>query len=161
MTLAELNRMNSQGAVDVLKPCCGSQKWAEEMNARRPFSDIEEVHGAADIVWRTLHREDWHEAFASHPKVGETREVSEWSKKEQGGMVSAADDIRARLGQFNTEYQKRFGFIFIICATGKSAEEMLASLEERLRHDPDTEWEIAGEEQIKIVHLRLNKLLDA
>jgi len=161
MTLAELNGMDVRSAVEVLKPCCGSQRWAEDMSARRPFSDIGELHRAADLIWKTLDREDRSEAFASHPKIGETRGVvSQWSSKEQQGMTTAAGDIRTRIAQLNARYEERFGFIFIICANGKLAEEMLASLEERLGHSPDAEWEIAGEEQMKIVHLRLNKLLE-
>lgn len=151
--------MNAVSAAHVLKPCCGCERWAEQITARRPFSDIAELHSAADLVWRTLTRNDWLEAFASHPKIGETREVSQWSKKEQEGMAAASDEVRVRLAQLNREYQERFGFIFIICATGKSAEEMLALLEERLQNGPDNEVQIAGEEQLKIVHLRLNKLV--
>jgi OHCU decarboxylase len=160
MTLAELNEMSAQDAADHLKSCCGSQRWAEEMSARRPFSDIAELHSAADLVWKTLDREDWLEVFGSHPKIGETREVSDWSRKEQEGMATAANDTKARLARLNREYQERFGFIFIICATGKSADEMVASLEERLQNNPEHEMRIAGQEQVKIVHLRLKKLVD-
>lgn len=159
MTLADLNGLDAQSAADILKPCCGSQRWAEGMSARRPFADIAELHSSANFVWETLNREDWWEAFASHPKIGETRDLSQWSNKEQEGMSVATSDVKARLNQLNREYQARFEFIFIICATGKSAEEMLASLERRLQNTSDCELQVAGQEQMKIVHLRLDKLI--
>ncbi|MFL6452176.1 MAG: 2-oxo-4-hydroxy-4-carboxy-5-ureidoimidazoline decarboxylase [Bryobacteraceae bacterium] len=151
--------MDARSAAEVLKLCCGSARWAEEMSARRPFSDINELHRTADLVWQALDREDWNEAFASHPKIGEIRNLSAWSKNEQEGMATAADNIRACLAELNREYQERFGFIFIVCATGKSAQEMLTSIEQRLQNSPDDERQVAGQEQAKIVHLRLNKLV--
>lgn len=160
MTIDELNAMEPQRAADALKPCCGSQRWAERIAARRPFSDPAALHGAANSVWSTLGREDWLEAFASHPKIGETKGASNWSRKEQQGVAIASQDSRIRLARLNREYQERFGYIFIICATGKSAEEMLTCLEQRLHNGPEEELRAAGEEQMKIVHLRLNKLID-
>jgi len=126
----------------------------------RPFSDSGELHRRADLVSERLHPQDWLEAFASHPTIGETREVSQWSQKEQQGMSTASNEIRLRLAQLNREYKKRFGFIFIICATGKSAEEMLAALEARLQNSPEQELQVAGQEQRRIVHSRLDKLID-
>jgi OHCU decarboxylase len=160
MTLDELNRMTAQRATDVLKPCCGSQRWAESMIVRRPFTDVADLHRAADVVAPTLGREDWLDAFRSHPRIGETKNVPRWSQKEQEGMRTAADDVRSRLARLNQQYQERFGFIFIICAAGKSAEEMLAQLEERIQNRPEDEIRVATEEQRKIVHLRLDKLID-
>jgi OHCU decarboxylase len=160
MTLSELNRMSVQGATDVLKPCCGSQRWAEDVVARRPFADVADLHRAASVVAQTLAREDWLEAFRSHPKIGDANNVSQWSQREQQGMATAADDVRTRLARLNREYQERFGFIFIICATGKSAGEMLTRLEERIQNRPEDEIRLASEEQRKIVHLRLDKLID-
>jgi len=160
MMLDELNRMTAQSAADVLKICCGSGRWAEGMTARRPFPDLADLHRAADLVSQTLGREDWLEAFRSHPRIGETRNVSRWSKKEQEGMEAAAEDLRTRLARLNQDYQERFGFIFIICAVGRSGEEMLAQLEERMENHPDDEIRVASQEQTKIVHLRLNKLID-
>ncbi len=160
MTLDELNGMDLHSAADVLKPCCGSQRWAEGMAARRSFPHLVELHRAADSVWSALGREDWLEAFASHPRIGDTGGASRWSMKEQEGVATASDDGKTRLAQLNSEYHERFGFIFIICATGKSVDEILVSLEQRLNNSPDDEIRVAGEEQMKIVHLRLNKLID-
>jgi OHCU decarboxylase len=160
MTLDELNRMPARSAADALKLCCGSRRWAEGVTACRPFLDVADLHRAADATSNTLGREDWLEAFRSHPKIGEMKNVSGWSEKEQQGMTSTADDVRRRLVQLNREYQDRFGFIFIICADGKSGEEMLAQLEERIQNRPEEEMRIASAEQVKIVHLRLNKLTD-
>ncbi len=159
MTLAELNSLSAVDAADALKPCCGSQRWAEEMSARRPFSNSAELHRASDVVWRMLGTKDRLEAFAAHPKIGETKNVSQWSKNEQEGIATASDSVKSRLAQLNREYQERFGFIFIICATGKAAPEMLAALEERLGNSLEVEMQVAGEEQMKIVHLRLDKLI--
>jgi OHCU decarboxylase len=160
MTLDELNRMTAQRATDVLKPCCGSQRWAEGVVVRRPFTDVAELHRAADVVAQALGREDWLDAFRSHPRIGETKSASRWSQKEQEGMITAADEVRKRLARLNEEYHERFGFIFIICAAGKSAEDMLAQLEERIQNRPEDEMRVASEEQRKIVHLRLDKLID-
>jgi OHCU decarboxylase len=161
MTLDELNRMAAQSAADALKLCCGSQRWAEGMTACRPFLDVADLHRAADVTSNILGREDWLEAFQSHPKIGETKNVSGWSEKEQEGMTAAAEDVRNRLAQLNRAYQDRFGFIFIICAAGKSGEEMLALLEERIQNRRQHEMRIASAEQVKIVHLRLNKLINS
>jgi OHCU decarboxylase len=160
MTLDELNGMDPQRASNVLNPCCGSERWADGMAARRPFNDSAELHRAADSVWSALGREDWLEAFASHPKIGDTQGASHWSKKEQEGVATASDDSRIRLARLNTRYQEQFGFIFIICATGKSSEDLLTSLEKRINNCPEDEIQAAGEEQMKIVHLRLNKVID-
>jgi OHCU decarboxylase len=159
MTLAELNALDERSAENVLKPCCGSRRWAVEMSARRPFPDTDELHREGDLVWQALDKVDWFEAFASHPKIGETGAASEWSKREQTGMITADDGLRARLAQLNREYLERFGFIFIICATGKSAAEMLGSLEGRLENSAEKELQIAAHEQMKIAHLRLKKLI--
>ena len=160
MTLDELNRMPARSAADALKLCCGSRRWAEGVTACRPFLDVADLHRAADATANTLGREDWLEAFRGHPKIGEMKNISGWSEKEQQGMTSTADDVRRRLVQLNREYQDRFGFIFIICAAGKSGEEMLAQLEERIQNRPEDEMRVASAEQVKIVHLRLNKMID-
>ncbi|MFL6417396.1 MAG: 2-oxo-4-hydroxy-4-carboxy-5-ureidoimidazoline decarboxylase [Bryobacteraceae bacterium] len=160
MTLDELNRTEPPAAADVLETCCGSRKWADGMAARRPFCALAELHDAADCIWASLSREDWLEAFGSHPKIGETSGASRWSKQEQAGVAIAAEDVRTRIARLNHEYKAQFGFIFIICATGKSAEEMLISLEQRLVNSPEHEIRLAAEEQQKIIHLRLDKLIN-
>ena len=124
------------------------------MSAKRPFATEAEMVDAADRMWSSLAPPDWLEAFAAHPRIGEDA-----SSDEQGGMRSAGSGVRERLAQANREYEARFGYIFIVCATGKSAEEMLARLERRLFNAPDDELRIAGEEQGKITRLRLAKLV--
>ncbi len=144
--------------------CCGSKRWAREMARSRPFANEEQVFAAADRIWRELSREDWLEAFAAHPKIGAGGAAgtgpARWSDQEQAGVAGAADETRRRLADANREYQARFGYIFIVCATGKTAGEMLSLLEARLRHDAAEELRIAAEEQRKITRLRLNKLVE-
>lgn len=127
----------------------------------RPFSTVAAMRARADAIWESLGRGDWLEAFAAHPKIGEQRTVSAWSAAEQAGMQSADDRARTELAALNAEYEARFGYIFIICATGKSPAEMLSTLEARLTNDAERELPIAAEEQRKITALRLAKLVDA
>jgi 2-oxo-4-hydroxy-4-carboxy-5-ureidoimidazoline decarboxylase len=116
--------------------------------------------GAGDAIWRSLAPADRLEAFAAHPKIGDRARGSSWSDGEQSGMHTAADDVRRRLASGNADYESRFGYIFIVCATGKTAGEMMAALESRLSNDPVVELEVASEEQRKITRLRLAKLMD-
>lgn len=131
------------------------------MTAARPFETVSALQARASAVWSSLGREDWLEAFSAHPKIGEQRNVSAWSAAEQAGMQSADSEARTRLAVLNAEYEARFGYIFIVCATGKSPAEMLSMLEGRLPNDADRELPIAAEEQRKITALRLAKLVDA
>ncbi len=165
-----LSRLNSLPAVDAaaeLLKCCGSTRWAANVAARRPFRDAEELKRGADEVWWGLAGEEWLEAFRSHPKIGERKpaaEVSEdarrWSEKEQAGAGSASSETLAALAEANREYEERFGHIFIVCATGRSAEEMLALLRARLGNDAEDELRVAAEEQRRITHIRIEKLLN-
>jgi OHCU decarboxylase len=162
MTLTDLNQMDPAAAKAEFRRCCGSTRWAEAMTEARPFARLDAMQQTADAIWTSLDREDWLEAFAAHPVIGdEPAGTSQWSAAEQSGMRSADDDMKSRLSAMNREYRKRFGYIFIVCATGKSAGEMVALLTERLSHDPAGELAIAAEEQRKITALRLAKLLDA
>jgi 2-oxo-4-hydroxy-4-carboxy-5-ureidoimidazoline decarboxylase len=158
MRLDELNTLPTDEVVTKLLGCCGSTRWSVQMAARRPFANLEAIGAEADKIWHGLAPEDWREAFAAHPRIG-ARSATPWSLEEQRGVEAAPAGTRARLEDANREYEARFGFIFIVCATGKSAEEMLASANERLKHPPDEEWRIAGEEQRKITRVRLAKLL--
>ena len=130
------------------------------MTAARPFASLGAMVSTVDTILRSLAPGDWLEAFAAHPKIGEPGRGSEWSDREQSGMRSAEDGVRQRLASRNAEYQSRFGYIFIVCATGKTAADMLAALETRLSHDPAVELQVASEEQRKIAGLRLAKLMD-
>ena len=165
-----IDRINSipseQAQAEFLK-CCGSKRWAAKMSAERPFENVEEMVTTADRIWWALESTDWLEAFDSHPRIGEkkaaaqvARESLSWSATEQSGTRGSTQQTMEDLAQLNRQYQEKFGFIYIICATGKSAEEMLAILRERLDNDPATELHNAATEQAKITTLRLNKLLD-
>lgn len=128
------------------------------MAEERPFRDLEHARRTADRLWRALSREDWLEAFRSHPRIGD-RSASGQAALEQAGATSAAARLLEALAAGNRAYEKKFGRIFLVCASGRSAAEMLALLEERLGNDPETEIAVAAEEQRKITQLRLERLL--
>jgi len=159
MTIGELNAMTSESARSVLLECCGSRAWSRAMTDCRPFGDLAAALLSGEEIWWRLDRADWLEAFRAHPQIGETRAVSQWSAQEQAGMSNAGQSIAVELADANREYLSRFGYIFIVCATGKSASEMLAILKSRLTNAPGDEVRIAAEEQSKISALRLKKLL--
>ena len=160
MRLEELNALDDAAAAGAFLRCCGSSRWAAAMTAARPFADAGAMRETADVIWLALDMPDWLEAFAVHPKIGAGRAGgSGWSDEEQAGVAPAAGETLLRLADANREYEARFGYIFIVCATGRTAAEMLALLERRLRHDADEELPVAAEEQRKITQLRLAKLL--
>ena len=159
--------MSLPQAKNLLADCCGASRWVSGMLERRPFRSRAVVLSTADEIWRSLDSGDWREAFSHHPRIGERKSAmplsergSTWAASEQSGLERADDDVRAELAAANREYEQRFGFTYIVFATGKSAEEMLALARERLRNDPETELRAAAEEQRKITLLRLDKLLD-
>lgn len=167
LTVAELDAMPEAAASKLLSDCCGASKWVSAMLARRPFGSRAVVLLSADKIWRSLDPGDWREAFSHHPRIGERNSAaplsergSAWAAGEQSGVEQARDDVRADLAAANREYEQRFGYTYIVFATGKSAEEMLALARERLKNDPDAELRAAAEEQRKITRLRLDKLLD-
>ena len=136
------------------------------MIAARPFANFDELSAKAEQVWGSLASQEWLEAFHSHPKIGEkkaaaaTSEQSKrWSEAEQAAVNTAAQQTLQELADLNRQYEERFGYIFIVCATGKSSEEMLAILQARLQNDAETEIAVAAAEQRKITRLRLEKLL--
>ena len=166
VSVAVLDAMAEPQAAALLADCCGSLQWVSGMLARRPFGSCAAVFSAADEIWRSLDASDWREAFSHHPRIGErqsavrqTERGSAWAAGEQSAVGRAGDETRAALAGANTEYERRFGYIYIVCATGKRAEEMLVVARERLRNDPEAELRIAAEEQGKITRLRLEKLL--
>ena len=160
-----LNQLPADEAEKALLQCCGSKRWAQEMAQARPYQSLETLLAKANDVWWSLPSEDWLEAFRSHPKIGEKKAAapvsersSQWSGQEQAGMNKANAETVDSLAALNRAYDQKFGFIFIICATGKSSEEMLSSLRTRLDNDPEAELPIAAAEQSKITELRLKKL---
>jgi OHCU decarboxylase len=161
--LDRLNALPRAVAVTELLQCCGSRVWAEAMADARPFADRGALYDVSDAVWRSLARDDWLEAFRAHPRIGERASVehrsSAWSEQEQARVLSAAADERAELAALNRLYEQRFGYIFLICATGLEAAEIREALRHRLDNDPADELHIAAEEQRRITRLRLERLL--
>ena len=173
MKLADLNALDAEAAAAEFLRCCGSTGWARQMAAARPFADAGAMALAGGVIWSSLQPADWLEAFAAHPRIGQTGsgrargsdgsgglDGAGWPDQEQAGVADAAEETRRRLADANRDYEARFGYIFIVCATGKAAGEMLALLEARLRHDANEELRIAAEEQRTITRLRLNKLVE-
>ena len=166
--LGQLNGASQAVAESAFLSCCSSRRWAEKMTEARPFADIPGLLNQAREIWHNLETEDWLEAFAAHPKIGArqsgpqaTPQSAEWSHAEQSGTQAAPDPVRNALAEANLLYENRFGFIFIVCATGKSAEEMLENCRQRLGNAIDAEILIAADEQRKITEIRLNKLLES
>ncbi|HWS54905.1 MAG TPA: 2-oxo-4-hydroxy-4-carboxy-5-ureidoimidazoline decarboxylase [Pyrinomonadaceae bacterium] len=165
--MARLNALPAAEARAELLKCCGSSRWAEGVAAARPFRGGEELLETADRVWWELSPEDWLEAFRGHPKIGGreaaagvSEESRRWSEREQAGARDAPAETLAALAAGNRVYEEKFGFIFIVCATGKTAGEMLALLESRLNNARGAELRVAAEEQRRITRLRLRKLLE-
>jgi len=152
-----LNALSEEAVRTSLARCCEAGRWVEEMVRSRPFASDAEVLAAAERAWWGLQPADWLEAFARHPRIGDAA-TTEWSRQEQSGTATATAAARRALAEGNQAYELRFGHGFLICATGRSAEEMLAELRRRLDHDPARELEVAAGEQAKITRLRLEKL---
>ena len=146
--------------------CCGANRWAAAMVNERPIACDTTLHETADRLWDTMTEADWTEAFSHHPRIGERRaqhasqQSTAWSGQEQSSMLGAAESILSRLAEGNARYEAQFGFTYIVCATGKSPEEMLAILERRLANALPTELREAAEQQRIIMHIRLRKWLE-
>lgn len=146
--------------------CCGSRRWAEAMERGRPYASGPALLAGAERAFDTLRPEDWLEAFSHHPRIGDRGALgvrfaatAAWSASEQHAVAGAGGDVLDALLRGNREYEARFGHIFIVCATGKSAPEMLELLRARLPNEPGAELELAAREQRKITAIRLAKLL--
>lgn len=164
--LVRLNAADDRSVEREFLRCCSSTQWAWQMLPERPFRSVQELFDAADRVWSGLGPDDWQEAFRGHPKIGEASSVSsqpkgteQWSAEEQSGVQVATQRTLDALRELNRAYLEKFGFTFIICATGKSCQEILQLLIERLKRDREGELQTAAEEQRRITHLRLRKLL--
>jgi 2-oxo-4-hydroxy-4-carboxy-5-ureidoimidazoline decarboxylase len=164
--LERWNPLSREDAEKEILPCCGSTAWARELANRRPLENEDFLLAASEEIWRGLRPSDWVEAFSKHPRIGE-REVppaapgqsAAWSEQEQQSVGTAVESMREAMAEANREYERRFGRIFIVCATGKLAPEMLDILLRRLHNDEATELQEAAEEQRKITNLRLKKWL--
>ena len=167
MTLEKINNFTGRDTITFFLLSCGSKHWADEMRKRRPFSSVEEVHAAAEEIWHSLNEKDWRQAFGCHPRIGDInvlrkkyQSTAAMASGEQSGVAAASEKTIQALAKGNELYEAKFGYIFIVCATGKSADEMLALLNARLNNYPDEEIKIAAQEQAKITRIRLEKFLN-
>ena len=169
MTLTELNNLPKPALAEALQKCCGSTAWVEKMAAGVPFANAETLLAEAQACWYALGEADWREAFAHHPPIGgdvralreKFASTSAWAEGKQAAVRVATPETLEALAAGNTEYERKFGYLFIVCATGKRAGEMLALLQVRLPNHPADEMVIAMGEQAKITRIRLQKLLAA
>ena len=166
MTLKELNNLPENEVLKQFSICCGASKWVGHMRNSCPFQNKNKLLKMAEETWFSLSGQDWLEAFSHHPKIGNIRSLqskfqktAKLSESEQKGISHVSEDLLKEIAEGNQLYEKKFGYIFIVCATGKTAEEMFALLNERLKNDPEAELLIAAKEQNKITRLRLEKLL--
>ncbi len=166
VALGRFNALPDDQAIETLMSACGSVEWARRVAAHRPYSTDAELYDAADELWRTLPRAAWLDAFAHHPQIGDSApanaagdQARQWSASEQRGLHGARPDILRTLAASNRAYRDKFGYIFIACASGKSAAELLALLEARLPNEFSAELIVAAEEQRQITRLRLEKLV--
>lgn len=163
----DLNSITDDSAKESMRALCGCETWVEKVCAARPFESEEQLRVKIESVFDELADEDWLAAFTHHPKIGDLDSLKakyagnrEWSGGEQAGIGQADEATLVALAEGNAEYESRFGYIFIVCASGKSASEMLHLLQQRLDHDPANELKIAAEEQKRITRLRLEKWLE-
>ena len=166
MDIPKLNEMDTDEAGKIFSQCCGSSNWISRMVKCRPYSSEFELIKNSEEIWFALNKNDWIEAFEHHPRIGDLNSLKEkysdtklMAGKEQSGVESASDKVLSELSTFNKEYENKFGYIFIVCATGKSADEMLSLVRERIHNSAEEEIHIAAAEQNKITKLRLEKLL--
>jgi OHCU decarboxylase len=166
LQLNYLNSLSPSEAEQEFLKCCGSKNWAQQMVIGRPFQSLNQLTETGDRIWWSLEPTDWLEAFHSHPKIGEKKaaaaiaaEAQQWAEDEQSGTRAATAETIAELAELNSAYEKKFGYIFIVCAAGKSSEEILIILRHRLNNNSDEELRIAAAEQGQITQLRLRKLV--
>ena len=164
--LRRWNQASRAEAVGEIVACCGAAAWSAMLAERRPFPDEASLLAASDEAWLSLAPSDWLEAFRSHPRIGETSakasmpaQSASWSRQEQDGVSTSTEPVKATLADANRAYEQKFGHIFIVCAAGKSAVEILAILRRRMQNDEDTELRDAAEQQRQITQLRLKKWL--
>jgi 2-oxo-4-hydroxy-4-carboxy-5-ureidoimidazoline decarboxylase len=166
--LAKWNDLPETAAIAEILPCCGSTRWAHELAQARPFVDEAALFSFSDSIWLRLSADAWDEAFRSHPRIGEhkapvaaTPQSAIWSDKEQSGVGGSDEETLFRLARGNRIYEERFGRVFLVCATGKSAAQMLEILKRRLENDPQTELRETAEQQRQITQIRLRKWLQS
>ncbi len=166
--LTRWNALDAESAAREILPCCGSSAWAAQLAAKRPITDEATLLETSKSIWLSLPEEAWQQAFDSHPRIGQkhaqtqpTQESLRWSAQEQRTAVSEDATAKLTLEQANHRYEERFGRIFIVCATGKTAPDILNILETRMHNDPQTELREAAEQQRQITELRLRRWLES
>jgi OHCU decarboxylase len=163
--LDEWNKADEAAATGAMLACCGARRWATAMVESRPIANVAALSETADRLWATMAEPDWLAAFAIHPRIGERNAASRseksavWSQQEQAGTDAASNDVLLELAEGNALYEQRFGFSYVVCATGKTADEMLAILKSRLKNDRMAELREAAEQQRQIMQIRLGKWL--
>jgi 2-oxo-4-hydroxy-4-carboxy-5-ureidoimidazoline decarboxylase len=167
MTIAEFDHLPIEQKRELLQKCCGSKAWIDKMIGAPPLEDLVDLVETAEEKWWECSEKDWLEAFEHHPKIGDINSLMKkyantaaWASNEQSGVDAASDEILTALAKGNEDYEQKFGHIFIVCATGKSAGEMLEILQSRLPNTAEDEIKIAADEQLKITKLRLEKLFE-
>ena len=167
MTIAEFDHLPEEKKKELLLQCCGAAEWIQKMLPIFPVEDLVELLEAAEDKWSQCTAESWREAFAHHPKIGDIDSLKEkfastsgWASKEQSGVNNADENTLDELNDYNSKYQDKFGYIFIICATDLTATTMLKALKERIFNVEEIEINNAAAEQLKITKLRLEKLFD-
>ena len=166
MTLQELNDLPEEKFKEAFFQCCGCVAWVAQLAQLRPYSSVKDLKDKSDNIWFSCDEISWLEAFTHHPKIGDIESLEkkfaatkEFASAEQSGVHASSELVLHQLKEENDRYENKFGFIFIVCATGKSAEEMLSLLQERIKNDRSDELKIAITEQNKITHLRIAKLI--
>jgi 2-oxo-4-hydroxy-4-carboxy-5-ureidoimidazoline decarboxylase len=158
--LRELNTLPRQAAVEQFLSICSSHRWAGSMADARPFGDEAQLQRTAESVWLGLGPDDWLEALAGHPRIGERGGAAEeHSRQEQAGMQEASQSVRAAIAAGNRQYEERFGHVFLIAAAGRRPQEILSELTRRLDNSPEEELRVAAKEHARITRLRLERIL--
>ena len=159
--VAEFNGMADEEARQLLRTCCTAARWIDQVVAGRPYADADAVLAGSDAAVTAMGEADLRQALDGHPRIGDRTAPASWSSREQAGVSGADDGVRQALAAGNAGYEQRFGHIYLACATGRSATELLGVLRERLGNDQETEWRVVAAELAKINRIRLGKLIGA
>ncbi len=164
MTIQDLNNMEQRQLRDLLFQCCGSKGWSKMMLTHFPTEDLVDLIENAEEVWNECSEDEWKEAFSQHPRIGDVKALEEKyagsdAAGEQASVMNASKETLQALADANREYEEKFGFIFIVCASGKTPEEMLGMIHSRLKNSKEAEIRIAADEQVKITRSRIERLL--
>jgi 2-oxo-4-hydroxy-4-carboxy-5-ureidoimidazoline decarboxylase len=158
--LARFNALEEHAARVALREACAATTWVERLLAARPYADTEDLYATSDAAMADLTADDLAEAMAGHPPIGRPRPGDPTSAREQRGMAGASEDLKAEMLELNLAYQERFGHVFLICATGRTGEQMRDAVKERIGNSPEQEREIVRAELGKINRIRLARLVE-